>query len=167
MFLTPAGEPFWGGTYFPPSARWNRPGFPEVLKAIAEAYRSKREQIAANIGTIKQALDRLAQPAPGDGISRELLDRAAQRLVQEVDGVEGGIGEAPKFPQVPIFTLLWRGALRLTNAAMRQAVLVTLDHIAQGGIYDHLGGGFARYSTDRHWLAPHFEKMLYDNALLV
>ena len=167
MFLTPAGEPFWGGTYFPPSARYGRPGFPDVLKAIAGAYRGKREQIESNVGALKGALAKLAQPQGGDGIDMDLVDRAALRLVQEVDMIEGGIGEAPKFPQVPIFALLWRGSRRLNNAALRQAVLVTLEHIAQGGIYDHLGGGFARYSVDRHWLAPHFEKMLYDNALLL
>ncbi len=138
-----------------------------MLRAIAAAYRDKRDQIAPNVAALQTALDRLGRPQGGAGIPIELIDRAALRLVQEVDTVEGGIGSAPKFPQVPIFTLLWRGAKRLDNAALRQAVLMTLDHICQGGIYDHLGGGFARYSVDRHWLAPHFEKMLYDNALLV
>ncbi|HXP31797.1 MAG TPA: thioredoxin domain-containing protein [Stellaceae bacterium] len=167
MFLTPAGEPFWGGTYFPPSSRWGRPGFPEVLSAIAAAYRDKRDEIASNVGAIKGALARLAQPQAGAGIALDLIDRAAARLVQEIDMVEGGIGSAPKFPQVPILALLWRAWKRRRSEVMRQAVLVTLDHICQGGIYDHLGGGFARYSVDAHWLAPHFEKMLYDNALLI
>ncbi|HUZ75429.1 MAG TPA: thioredoxin domain-containing protein [Stellaceae bacterium] len=167
MFLTPAGEPFWGGTYFPPTARWGRPGFPDVLNAIGAAYRDKRDQIAQNVTAIKQSLARLGRPEGGAGIDIDFVDRAALRLAQEVDTIEGGIGSAPKFPQVPVFALLWRGALRLDNAALRQAVLVTLDRISQGGIYDHLGGGFARYSVDQHWLVPHFEKMLYDNALLV
>jgi uncharacterized protein len=167
MFLTPAGEPFWGGTYFPPTARWGRPGFPDVLTAIGAAYRDKRDQIAQNVAALKQALERLGRPAGGAGLDTAFVDRAALRLAQEVDRVEGGIGSAPKFPQVPVFTLLWRGALRLDDATLRAAVLVTLDHISQGGIYDHLGGGFARYSVDSRWLAPHFEKMLYDNALLI
>jgi uncharacterized protein len=167
MFLTPAGEPFWGGTYFPPTSRWGRPGFPDVLNAIAAAWRDKQGQIAQNVTALKGTLQRLAEPQGGAGIDIDLVDRAALRLVQEVDTAEGGIGTAPKFPQAPVFTLLWRGAKRLKHAAMRQAVLVTLDRIAQGGIYDHLGGGFARYSVDAHWLVPHFEKMLYDNALLI
>src|SRR6185437_5830397 len=167
MFLTPDAEPFWGGTYFPPTARFGRPGFPDVLKAIAGAYRDKREQIAQNVASLTTALARLAEPAGGAGVPLALVDQAALRLVQEVDRIEGGIGDAPKFPQVPVFVLLWRGWKRLKTAALKDAVIVTLDHISQGGIYDHLGGGFARYSVDRHWLAPHFEKMLYDNALLV
>src|SRR5487761_2780326 len=167
MFLTPDAEPFWGGTYFPPTARWGRPGFPDVLKAIAEAYRTKRADIAKNAAALKSSLARLAEPAGGAGVPLALVNQAALRLAQEVDRIEGGIGDAPKFPQVPVFALLWRGSKRLKNAALKDAVIVTLDHIAQGGIYDHLGGGFARYSVDRRWLAPHFEKMLYDNALLV
>jgi len=167
MFLTPDGEPFWGGTYFPPTARYGRPGFPDVLRAIAAAWREKKADIAQNVTALKAGLERLAKPAAGARVTLELVDRAALRLVQEVDMQEGGIGTAPKFPQVPVLTLLWRGARRLKNDAMKAAVLTTLDHIAQGGIYDHLGGGFARYSVDARWLVPHFEKMLYDNALLV
>ena len=167
MFLTPAGEPFWGGTYFPPTSRWGRPGFPDVLRAIGLAYRDKRDQIASNVAALKTSLQRLATPARGAGVPLELIDRAARRLAQEVDRVEGGIGQAPKFPQAPIFTLLWRAARRLKEQGLADAVRITLDHIAQGGIYDHVGGGFARYSVDSHWLVPHFEKMLYDNAALV
>ena len=167
MFLTPDAEPFWGGTYFPPAARYGRPGFPDVLRAIAAAYRDKRQDIAQNVASLKASLQKLGEPAGGAGVPLALVDQAALRLAQEVDRVEGGIGEAPKFPQVPVFSLLWRGWKRLKTPALKEAVLVTLDHVAQGGIYDHLGGGFARYSVDRHWLAPHFEKMLYDNALLI
>ncbi len=167
MFLTPAGEPFWGGTYFPPAARWGRPGFPDVLRAISEAYHQKRDQVAKNVRTLTAALGKLAEPASGAGVSIEIIDQAALRLSQEVDRVEGGIGGAPKFPQAPLFALLWRGAKRLKNEALEDAVLLTLDHISQGGIYDHVGGGFARYSVDARWLVPHFEKMLYDNALLI
>ncbi|HXQ53563.1 MAG TPA: thioredoxin domain-containing protein, partial [Stellaceae bacterium] len=166
MFLTPAAEPFWGGTYFPPTARYGRPGFPDVLRAISSAYRDKRDQVAKNVTALTTALAKLGEPASGAGVPMALVDQAALRLEQEVDRIEGGIGDAPKFPQVPLFALLWRAGKRLRNASLASAVTVTLDHICQGGIYDHLGGGFARYSVDRHWLAPHFEKMLYDNALL-
>ncbi|HUK59962.1 MAG TPA: thioredoxin domain-containing protein [Stellaceae bacterium] len=169
MFLTPAGEPFWGGTYFPPSARWGRPGFPDVLRAIAEAYRGKPDQVATNVTALKKQLGKLSEPAAGEGasISVDLIDHAALRLAEEVDRIAGGIGGAPKFPQAPLFALLWRAGRRLKNDGLESAVLTTLDHISQGGIYDHLGGGFARYSVDARWLVPHFEKMLYDNALLI
>ena len=166
MFLTPEGEPFWGGTYFPPTARWGRPGLPQVLEAIAEAYRTQREQIVKNVAALRKGLDQLGAPQPGESIDLALIDRVAERLLGEIDGVNGGIGAAPKFPQAPTLALLWRAGRR-GNAGARDAVLLTLDHIAQGGIYDHLGGGFARYSVDARWLVPHFEKMLYDNALLI
>ena len=166
MFLTPDGEPFWGGTYFPPEPRWGRPGFPQLLHAVAETYRDKRDQIASNVAALRKGLKQLDAPEPGAAITLDLIDRIAERLLQEVDGVHGGIGSAPKFPQVPVMEVLWRAGRR-GNAAAKNAVLVTLDHISQGGIYDHVGGGFARYSVDARWLAPHFEKMLYDNALLI
>jgi uncharacterized protein YyaL (SSP411 family) len=167
MFLTPDGEPFWGGTYFPPEPRWGRPGFPQVLSALSNAYRNDRDTITKNVAALRDALKRLAQPERGAGITAELLDRVAERLLREVDPINGGIGTAPKFPQCGIFELLWRAWKRTGTAAYRDAVLRTLTTICQGGIYDHLGGGFARYSTDARWLAPHFEKMLYDNAELV
>ncbi len=166
MFLTPDGEPFWGGTYFPPEPRWGRPSFPQLLHAVAETYRDKRDQIASNVAALRKGLKQLDAPQPGAAITLDLIDRIAERLLQEVDGVHGGIGSAPKFPQVPVMEVLWRAGRR-GNAAARNAVLLTLDHICQGGIYDHVGGGFARYSVDARWLAPHFEKMLYDNALLI
>jgi uncharacterized protein YyaL (SSP411 family) len=167
MFLTPEGDPFWGGTYFPPASRYGRPGFPDVLRAISEAYVTQRAKVATNVTAIRQALARAAETGTGAPVSIALIDRIADRLVQEVDGADGGLGGAPKFPQVPNFELFWRAWRRRGEGAMKDAVLVTLDHIAQGGIYDHLGGGFARYATDAHWLVPHFEKMLYDNALLI
>ena len=166
MFLTPAGEPFWGGTYFPPTPRWGRPGFSQVLDAIAEAFRNKGDQIASNVAALRQGLKQLGDPPAGEAIDLALIDQAAARLAQEIDGVHGGIGQAPKFPQAPLLDLLLRAGRRGHEAA-RQAVLTSLDHISQGGIYDHLGGGFARYSVDARWLVPHFEKMLYDNALLI
>ena len=166
MFLTPEGEPFWGGTYFPPTARWGRPGLPQVLQAIAEAYRAQREQIAKNVAALRKGLDQLGAPQSGEAVDLALIDRVVERLLAEIDGVNGGIGTAPKFPQAPTLELIWRAGRR-GNAGARDAILLTLDHIAQGGIYDHLGGGFARYSVDARWLVPHFEKMLYDNALLI
>ena len=167
MFLTPAGEPFWGGTYFPPTSRWGRPGLPEVLRALSHAYKNERDDVAKNVASLKGALGRLSSPEGGDGISIDVTDRIAARLVREVDTVNGGIGEAPKFPQVGLFELMWRGWKRTRQEALRQAVVLTLDHISQGGIYDHVGGGYSRYSVDARWLVPHFEKMLYDNAQLI
>jgi uncharacterized protein len=167
MFLTPAGEPFWGGTYFPPEPRWGRPGFTQVLTSIAGAYRDKPEDVAKNVAALRQGLLRLAQPQPGGDIALELYDRIAERLLREVDPLNGGIGSAPKFPQCGVFELLWRAWKRTRLAPYRDAVTRTLTTMSQGGIYDHLGGGYARYATDTHWLVPHFEKMLYDNAELI
>ena len=167
MFLLPSGEPFWGGTYFPPSARWGRPGFPEVLRAISDAYGKDRARLMEHAGSLRLALGKLGAPEAGEGIAADLLPRVAQALLRSVDGLNGGIGEAPKFPQAPLLDLMWRGWKRTGQAALKDAVCLTLDHICQGGIYDHLGGGFARYSVDARWLVPHFEKMLYDNALLL
>ncbi len=167
MFLTPAGEPFWGGTYFPPEARWGRPGFAEVLKGISQVYANERGKVQSNVEGLRASLQKLASPEPGEGFPDDLGARAAEGLLKAVDPVHGGIGEAPKFPQAPLLDLLWRGWKRTHDAAMRDALLLTLDNICQGGIYDHAGGGFARYSTDARWLAPHFEKMLYDNAALI
>jgi uncharacterized protein YyaL (SSP411 family) len=167
MFLTPDGEPYWGGTYFPPTPRWGRPGFRQVLEAMSEAYRQERDKVAQNAAALRQALQRLAQPQKGEGIGVELLDRIAERLLRESDPIHGGIGTAPKFPQTGILELLWRAWKRSGEAAYRDAVHKALAAMCQGGIYDHLGGGFARYATDARWLVPHFEKMLYDNAALV
>jgi uncharacterized protein YyaL (SSP411 family) len=167
MFLTPEGEPFWGGTYFPPDQRYGRPAFRDVLRGIAEAYRTRPDDVKKNTEALVGAL-RSRMPAAAEGtVTPALLDRIAERLVQEVDPVHGGIGGAPKFPQPSIFELIWRAYRRTGGAEMKRAVTLTLDRMCQGGIYDHLGGGFARYSTDARWLAPHFEKMLYDNAQMI
>jgi uncharacterized protein YyaL (SSP411 family) len=167
MFLTPAGEPFWGGTYFPPESRYGRPGFPEVLETVARIWRDDRERVASNTTALKDALGRLATPARPEALSPGFVAETARRLVQAFDTVHGGFAGAPKFPQAPVLHLLWRQALASGDPAIRQAVLHTLVNICQGGIYDHLGGGFARYSVDALWLVPHFEKMLYDNAQLI
>jgi uncharacterized protein YyaL (SSP411 family) len=169
MFLTPAGEPFWGGTYFPPEARWGKPGFPDVLGAMARIWREEPDKIAHNAGSLKEALTELARPGGGGGgaLSLAALDRAASLALNLVDMEQGGTRGAPKFPQAPLFRFLWRAHLRTRSQPLGHAVTTTLDRIGQGGIYDHLGGGLARYSTDDEWLVPHFEKMLYDNAMFV
>ena len=167
MFVTPDGEPFWGGTYFPPTARYGRPGFPEVLKSVADAFSARRDQVATSVDQLKQGLERLSKPAGGGQLSMTAVDKAASSLLRAIDPITGGTMGAPKFPQPSLQKLLWRAHRRRGSAMFREAVCLSLDHMCQGGIYDHLGGGFARYSTDELWLAPHFEKMLYDNALLV
>jgi len=167
MFLTPAAEPFWGGTYFPPKGRYGRPGFPEVLRAVHDVFRSAPEKVEVNRAAILGALDEMARRSGGEPIPLSALDSVARALLAEVDPLQGGIGAPPKFPQPLALELLWRAYYRSGDVAYRDAVVSTLRHVCNGGIYDHLGGGFARYATDARWLVPHFEKMLYDNALLV
>ena len=167
MFLTPDGEPFWGGTYFPPEPRFGRPGFPQVLQAIAEVYAKDPEKVAKNVNALQEALQKLSRNAPAGAISMEVTDRIAEHLVRQIDPFEGGIGQAPKFPQSPTLKLLWRAWLRSRGEPFRNGVHLTLNKMCQGGIYDHLGGGFARYAVDHRWLVPHFEKMLYDNAQMI
>ena len=167
MFLTPDGEPFWGGTYFPPEPRHGMPGFGDILKAVSELWREKPDVVTRNVTAIGDGLNRLAETAPAEPISPELVETIAEKLDGYIDRVHGGVGGAPKFPQAASLEFLWRAFKRTGRASFRDAALTTLDHICQGGIYDHLGGGFARYSTDERWLAPHFEKMLYDNGQLV
>jgi uncharacterized protein YyaL (SSP411 family) len=167
MFLTPAAEPFWGGTYFPPTPRYGRPGFAQVLAALADTFSNKPESVAGNVKALRAGLAENAQPTSGEALTTTALDIAAGSLLRMIDGKNGGTQGAPKFPQTALFEMLWRGYWRRGDETMGRAVVLTLDHIAQGGIYDHLGGGFARYSTDAEWLVPHFEKMLYDNAGLI
>jgi uncharacterized protein YyaL (SSP411 family) len=167
MFLTPAGEPFWGGTYFPPSSRWGRPGFPDVLRGVAEVFHQQKDKVTRNVEVLSGGLTRLSQPKAAGPVTMDILDPIAERFLNTTDPVNGGIGQAPKFPNCSILELLWRAYKRTDAKPMREAVLTALDHMAQGGIYDHLGGGFSRYSVDERWLVPHFEKMLYDNAELI
>jgi uncharacterized protein YyaL (SSP411 family) len=167
MFLTPRGEPFWGGTYFPPASRWGRPGFPEVLQGVARIFAGEPSKVGTNVEALASGLAKLSQPRAAGPVDRAELDPIAARFAQAVDREHGGIGQAPKFPNCTILSLIWRGYRRTGQSDLRDAVLLSLDAMCQGGIYDHLGGGFARYSTDERWLAPHFEKMLYDNAELV
>jgi len=167
MFLTPNGDPFWGGTYFPPTPRYGRPGFDQVLKSISQTYEHAPDQIESNVKAIGEALQGALAAKGGGTISVQTLDLVAAAAVRVIDTDHGGTQGAPKFPQPMFYRFLWHAHLRSGSGMFAQAVTLTLDHICQGGIYDHLGGGFSRYSTDEYWLAPHFEKMLYDNALLI
>jgi uncharacterized protein YyaL (SSP411 family) len=167
MFLDTEARPFWGGTYFPRERRWGKPAFKDVLREVARTFREEPDKVAHNATIITQMLKPEAAPGVKANLSNQLLSDMTGQLVGAIDPIHGGVQGAPKFPQWSFFWLLWRGAIRYSNAAARAAVENTLRHICQGGIYDHLGGGFARYSVDAYWLVPHFEKMLYDNALLV
>ncbi|MCX5729013.1 MAG: thioredoxin domain-containing protein, partial [Nitrospirae bacterium] len=168
MFLTPDQEPFYGGTYFPPAPRYNLPGFPEVLRGVVEAYRNHQDDVRKNVEKVKTGLLRVGTPQPSDDpLTDRLLDEAAKNLGQFFDPVHGGFGEGPKFPTVPPLSLLLRQTARTKDVSHQEQVLLQLRTMAAGGIYDHLGGGFHRYSVDGQWLIPHFEKMLYDNAQLV
>ncbi len=167
MFLTPQGEPFWGGTYFPPAARFNRPGFVEVLEGIHRIWEDGQEKVQKNVAALRGALESWARSAPGQAVTPAALDQVADRLLKELDPVEGGIGGAPKFPNAPLLALFWRAWWRRDEPRFRDAVLLTLRRMSLGGIYDHLAGGYARYTVDAIWLVPHFEKMLYDNAQIL
>ena len=167
MFCTPEGKPFWGGTYFPPTSRYGRPGFPELLHHVANIYHQEPEKVSQNSNSVVKALEDLSSPARGSIIEPDNIFKAARSIIEQIDYQNGGIGTAPKFPQCPVLNLLWRGYKQNNRKDLGDAVLLTLNKMAQGGIYDHLGGGFARYSTDPSWLVPHFEKMLYDNAQLI
>ena len=161
VFLTPDGEPFYGGTYFPPEPRHGMPAFRQVLHAVADAYRERPDDVAAQAGALVDALRRSAETEPSsEPLTESLLAEAERGLVSQLDTRWGGFGRAPKFPPASVLEfLLRRGSL--------DAVRLTLDGMAAGGMYDLVGGGFHRYSVDPQWLVPHFEKMLYDNALLV
>ncbi len=169
MFLNSRGEPFWGGTYFPPEAAYGRPSFRNVLSTVAEIFKNEPEKVSANRDALKSALQKLNDAPDGDRpkLTLEVLDRIAARYAEEADPVHGGLGSAPKFPQVYVLENIWRSYLRTRNTAHSEVVIKALTAMSQGGIYDHLGGGYARYSTDAAWLAPHFEKMLYDNAQIL
>ncbi|HUI21210.1 MAG TPA: thioredoxin domain-containing protein [Methylocella sp.] len=167
MFLTPAGEPFWGGTYFPKEANYGRPSFVSVLKTVAQTFRADPQRIKQNADIIRQELSKRAPQGGDGGLSLGLLDSLAPQIVPIIDPVSGGLNGAPKFPNTPILELLWRAGARLGREPYRDLVKLTLSQMSEGGIYDHLGGGYARYSTDVQWLVPHFEKMLYDNAQIL
>jgi uncharacterized protein YyaL (SSP411 family) len=167
VFLTPDAVPFYGGTYFPPQDRYNMPGFPKVLIGVAEAYRDRQDDIRETGTSLVNELKRLSATGGSDyPIELELLDAAYAGIVRTYDSINGGFGGAPKFPPAMTLEFLLRTHARTGKRDALEMVSHTCRKMANGGIYDQLGGGFHRYSTDARWLVPHFEKMLYDNALL-
>jgi uncharacterized protein len=166
VFLTPEGEPFLGGTYYPPEPRHGLPSFRQVLTAVSDAYRERRGDVGRQAAALVEAVRRSGEAAPSnDPLTESLLGEAARNLRGQFDVEWGGWGGAPKFPQPSVLEFLLRMHLRGDEDALPM-VTATLDGMAAGGMYDLVGGGFHRYSVDREWLVPHFEKMLYDNALL-
>ena len=167
MFLTPNAEPFWGGTYFPNTARYGKPAFADLLREVERVFRENPQSVEQNRSALMARLMASARPTGRVVIAAPDLDRAADQLLSLIDPVNGGIRGVPKFPQSMMLEFLWRAGERTNNNRRFAAVELTLARICEGGIYDHLGGGFSRYSVDERWLVPHFEKMLYDNALLL
>lgn len=166
VFMTPDGRPFYGGTYFPPRDMFGRPGFERVLLAIADAWQNKRAELLESAGKISAALKNLSEQTGQEALSPDILKEAYSYLESIFDSTYGGFGGAPKFPQPSNLSMLLSYWHRTGDDKALAMVEATLDAMAKGGIYDHLGGGFHRYSTDARWLVPHFEKMLYDQALL-
>jgi len=164
VWLTPEGKPFFGGTYFPPADRHGRAGFPNVLQQISQLWQADRERIEAEGSRVMQALRETSHAESADAFSRDTapLQRALENFSRSYDEDHGGFGGAPKFPRPSVFNFLFRS----TNARAQTMALETLRHMAAGGMRDHLGGGFHRYSVDAYWHVPHFEKMLYDQAQL-
>ncbi len=167
VFLTPDAVPFYGGTYYPPQDRYNMPGFPRVLIGVAEAYRDRPTDIAETGTSLINELRRLSTTSGSDHlIEPELLDAAYVGMIRNYDSINGGFGGAPKFPPAMTLEFLLRTYARTGNREALEMVKFTCEKMAGGGMYDQVGGGFHRYSTEAKWLVPHFEKMLYDNALL-
>jgi uncharacterized protein YyaL (SSP411 family) len=166
LFLTDKRDAFWGGTYFPPTPRYGKPGFPQILQEIARLYREERSRIDENANAIRDALvQNFAVPV----LPETMIDpgRIAATLAAATDQQYGGLQGAPKFPNAPLLAVLLRDGIADPTAATQSAFLSTLDGMIEGGIHDHIGGGFARYAVDEEWLVPHFEKMLYDNAQIL
>jgi uncharacterized protein YyaL (SSP411 family) len=166
VFLTPDLKPFFGGTYFPAERRHNVPGMNEILPAVAQAWNAKREDILSSAGQLTGQLQQLATSAKPGTVAVETLHQAFNQATTTFDPTFGGFGGAPKFPQSHALSFLLHYWARSRATQSLEIVTTTLEHLARGGIHDHLGGGFHRYSTDEQWLVPHFEKMLYDQALL-
>jgi uncharacterized protein len=175
VFLTPAGEPFYGGTYFPPEDRHGMPGFPRLIRSVAETWETRREEVVRAVGAVREMYE-AARPKNGDGrskmedesarVSGETLDRAVKDLSARFEPLMGGFGGAPKFPHTMTLDFLLRRWAAAGDERALHIVTHSFRQMARGGIYDQAGGGFHRYSVDARWLVPHFEKMLYDNALL-
>lgn len=177
LFLLPDGRPFAGGTYFPPVARYGRPGFSDVLSYVVDLYTTKKEEIVLQAEALNVKLGTVLTPPSASPTWHEMpleiiAAMAAEKILEKIDPVYGGLRGSPKFPQPSLLQFLWHHALRpvLQNGEHKkseQTVLQSLKAMARGGIYDQIGGGFCRYATDERWLVPHFEKMLYDNAQIV
>lgn len=167
VFLTPHGRPFYGGTYFPPEDRYGMPGFPRVLRAVADFYRTRRGELEEVAGQITSTLQAQVSPvADARPLETGVLSEAFSALKRDFDALNGGFGTAPKFPQPLILEFLLRYHHRTDDEDALHMTTATMEKMARAGIYDQIGGGFHRYATDSKWLVPHFEKMLYDNALL-
>jgi uncharacterized protein YyaL (SSP411 family) len=169
VFLTPDGRPFYGGTYFPPAPRYGSPAFTQVLLSVADAWQNRRQELVAGGQQLVAAIERQMAAAEGvkrKDVKRETLDIAFESLSRDFDEMHGGWGAAPKFPQPMVLEFLLRYHHVTGDDQAQYMVSLTLDAMAYGGMYDQIGGGFHRYSVDDHWLVPHFEKMLYDNAQL-
>jgi uncharacterized protein len=168
VFLTPAGEPFFGGTYYPPEARYGLPSFRQVLEAVSDLYRERRGDVASAARQLVESVRASAELRPSaDPLTESLLHGSVRALRREFDPHWGGFGRAPKFPPASTIEFLLRMHSRFGDEEALEMAVATLDGMALGGMYDLVGGGFHRYSVDERWLVPHFEKMLYDNALLV
>ena len=168
VFLTPAGEPFYGGTYFPPADRHGMPSFTRVLKAVSDAYTQRQDSVAASAASMRQIYESSASNrGTGAEINTEYLESAVRAVASNYDARLGGFGGAPKFPPTMVLDFLLRHWARTGESSALDMARSTFVKMARGGIYDQIGGGFARYSVDAEWLVPHFEKMLYDNALLI
>jgi uncharacterized protein len=167
MFLTPDGEPFWGGTYFPKTPLYGKPAFVDLLREVERVFRQQPNSVEHNRSALMARLAETAQPSGRVTIGRPELDRIANQIAGMIDPVHGGMRGAPKFPQPMMLEFLWRAGSRLHDERYFGLVELSLARMSEGGICDHLGGGFSRYSVDERWLVPHFEKMLYDNALIL
>ncbi|MBC8099111.1 MAG: thioredoxin domain-containing protein, partial [Armatimonadetes bacterium] len=165
VFLTPEGRPFYGGTYFPLEPRHGMPAFRQLLTGVQDAWQNRRAEVEASAQSLTAMLDRsvLGIGGTADDFSPALLDAAVAQMTTEFDARYGGFGGAPKFPQPMNLEFLLRAHARTQDPATLHMVTHTLTQMARGGMYDQIGGGFARYSVDARWLVPHFEKMLYDN----
>ncbi len=168
VFLTPEGEPFFGGTYWPPENRMGMRGFRDILLTMHDYWVNRRQDVTRSAAELVEALGSVTSPSFEESpLTEEILQKATRDMIAAADRTHGGFGDAPKFPHPMDIRLLLRAWKRFGNDDALAVARLALDKMALGGIYDHLGGGFHRYSTDRRWLVPHFEKMLYDNALLV
>jgi uncharacterized protein YyaL (SSP411 family) len=167
MFLNSDGEPFWGGTYFPKDARYGKPAFVDVLREVSRVYHQEPQSVAQNRDALLARLRERGEAESPGAIGVSQLNDMATSLARATDPVHGGLRGAPKFPQGAMLEYLWRAGVRMKDARFFDVVDLALTKMSEGGIYDHLGGGYSRYSVDERWLVPHFEKMLYDNAQLL